>query len=210
MKISLIGDSIRMQYAPVVKEMLGEDFEIFTPEENCRFAKYNLRGMWDWKEGMAGSRIVHWNAGLWDICDIFGDGMFTSVDEYVKTMLRIADILLSRHDKVIFATTTPVRLENPYNKNEDIIKYNEALVPKLIEKGVIINNLHPLIYEDVDRFVSDDLIHLSEEGVARCAKQVYEFIMNVAEELTDEPTKNIEEAVSLEGVPVEFSNGNSN
>lgn len=210
MKISLIGDSIRMQYAPIVKEMLGDKFEIFTPEENCRFAKYNLRGMWDWKEGMKGSRIVHWNAGLWDICDIFGDGLFTSVDEYVKTMLRVADILLSRHDKVIFATTTPVRNNNPHNDNSEIIKYNEALVPELIKKGVIINNLHPLIYEDVDRFVSDDLIHLSEEGVARCAKQVYEFIMNVAEELTDEPTKNIEEAVSLEGVPVEFSNGNSN
>ena len=130
MKISLIGDSIRMQYESQVREKLGDGFEIFAPTENCRFAKYNLRGMWDWKESMQGSRIVHWNCGLWDICDIFGDGMFTDVDEYVKTVLRVADILLSRYDKVIFATTTPVRSTNTYNDNDEIIKYNKAIVPE--------------------------------------------------------------------------------
>ena len=208
MKITLIGDSIRMQYAPRVKELLGESFEIFTPVENCRFAKNNLRGMWDWKEDMKGSRIVHWNAGLWDICDIFGDGMFTSIPEYVETMLRIADILLSRHERVIFATTTPVRNNNPYNDNNEIIKYNEALVPELIKKGVIINNLHPLIYEDVDRFVCDDLIHLSDEGVERCARQVAEFILNVKETLAEVSEVDLECNDNLSGVPVEFSNGN--
>lgn len=210
MKISLIGDSIRMQYAPIVKKMLGDEFEIFTPEENCRFAKNNLRGMWDWKESMAGSRIVHWNAGLWDICDIFGDGMFTSTSEYVQTMLRVADILLSRHECVIFATTTPVRNNNPYNDNQEIIKYNKALVPELIKKGVIINDLHPLIYEDIERFVCDDLIHLSDEGVERCAKQVVEFILNAKDSLPEKALENEEASVDINGVPVEFSNGNAN
>lgn len=204
MKISLIGDSIRMQYESQVREKLGDGFEIFAPTENCRFAKYNLRGMWDWKESMQGSRIVHWNCGLWDICDIFGDGMFTDVDEYVKTVLRVADILLSRYDKVIFATTTPVRSTNTYNDNDEIIKYNKAIVPELIKKGVIINDLHPLIYKDTDRLVSDDLIHLSEEGVALCADAVAETIRRVAAELGESNSVETQSVEVESGAPVAF------
>ena len=206
MKISIIGDSIRMQYENRVKELLGEEHECFSPTENCRFAKYNLRGMWDWKIGMIGSRVVHWNCGLWDICEIFGEGLFTSLEEYTATVLRIADILLSRHERVIFATTTPVREENPYNKNADIIRYNEAIVPHLREKGVIINDLHPLIYEDVNRFVSDDLIHLSEDGVELCARQTARIILDAIRSLDGVEDTSVRDYDEKTGAPVRFKN----
>ena len=203
-KISFIGDSIRMQYAPVVTERLGKDYEVFAPTENCRFAKYTLRGMWDWKAGMSGSRVVHWNNGLWDICELFGDGIFTSVDEYVENMLRIADILLSRHEIVIFATTTPVRKENPHNKTVWIEEYNAALVPKLKEKGIIINDLFSLVAADIPRYVSDDLIHLSKEGIELCADAVEKAVRDAEQLLEGEKetvaTDNKEEA----GAPVLF------
>ena len=204
MKISLIGDSIRMQYEAKVREQLGADFEIFAPVENCRFAKNNLRGMWDWKEDMAGSRIVHWNCGLWDICDIFGDGMFTSVEEYVATVSRVADILLSRHDKVIFATTTPVRENNPYNDNEMIKKYNAAIVPVLREKGIIINDLHSLFYPNVEDSVSDDLIHLSDAAIDTAADAVVKAILDVKQTLADFESKKIDVSEKKVGAPVKF------
>ena len=204
MKITLIGDSIRMQYEPLVREALGDKFEIFAPQENCRYAKFNLRGMWDWKEDMQGSRIVHWNCGLWDICDIFGDGLFTSVEEYCSTVLRIADILLSRFDKVIFATTTPVREENVWNDNNDIIRFNDAIVPKLREKGVIINDLHSIIAKDIPRLVSDDLIHLSDEGVRLAADAVIKEILSAAETIDDSTADERTISDDASGVPVEF------
>ena len=160
--------------------------------------------MWDWKEDMQGSRIVHFNCGLWDICDIFGDGIFTDLDEYKKNLLRVADILLSRYEKVIFATTTPVRYNNPYNDNDEIKKYNETVVPLLIEKGVIINDLHAPIYNDVERYVSDDLIHLSEEGTELAAKQVAEFILKAASELSDTVENESKAAEDSAGAPVVF------
>ena len=204
-KISFIGDSIRMQYAPLVKERLGEDFEVYQPEENCRFAKYTLRGMWDWNAEMKGSRIVHWNNGLWDMCDLFDDGMFTSVEEYVSTMLRIADILLSRHEIVIFATTTPVRQENLHNKTTEIKRYNDALVPLLKEKGVIINDLFSLVAADIPRYVSDDLIHLSEEGIELCAEAVTKAILDATKMLkADENNCTSAEEKGSEGAPVLF------
>ena len=112
MKVSLLGDSIRqIGYGPLVPQLLGEEFEVFQPEDNCRFVKYTLRGMFDWKEQMEGSSIVHWNNGLWDVCNLFGDGSFSSKEEYRDNLLRVARILTERYDKVIFATTTPVDIQ---------------------------------------------------------------------------------------------------
>lgn len=181
MKVALLGDSIRqLGYGKRTEKLLGESFEVFQPEDNCRFAKYTLRGLFDWKDAMEGSRIVHFNCGLWDICDIFGDGTFTSEREYIENMSRIADILLSRHDKVIFATTTPVSEKNVYNKNSDIKRFNEIIIPVFQEKGIIINDLYSLIAADIDRFICEDTIHLSEEGIEAAAKQVSTAIRNAA------------------------------
>lgn len=184
-KVTLLGDSIRkIGYGLVVPVLLGEDFEVFQPNDNCRFAKYTLRGLFDWEKNMAGTQIVHWNNGLWDICNLFGDGMFTSESEYVENMLRIADILLARYGKVIFATTTPVTAHNKHNHNSDIERYNSLIVPLLREKGVIINDLYALVAADIDHYIrKDDNIHLTEEGIAVCGKQTADLIKRVAQSM---------------------------
>ena len=190
-KVTLLGDSIRMiGYGQVVPALLGEDFDVFQPNDNCRFAKYTLRGLFDWEKQMSGTKIVHWNNGLWDICNLFGDGLFTSESEYIENMLRIADILLAKYDKVIFATTTPVTPQNPYNKNSDIEKYNARIVPLLKEKGIIINDLYQLVSSDIDQYIrKDDNIHLTDAGIKVCAEQVADIIKKVAQTLESETPK---------------------
>lgn len=185
MKIALLGDSIRGQYQPHVERLLGDEFEVFGPKENCRFAKYTLRGLFEWRAELKDCRIVHWNNGLWDICDLFGDGCFTDKDEYILNMLRIADILKAKHDKVIFATTTPVAERNAYNKNLNIIEYNSLLVPELVKRGIEINDLHTPIYADVDRYICSDNIHLSPEGIEICAEITANAIRNAACDMAD-------------------------
>ncbi len=185
-KVTLLGDSIRMiGYGDLVPELLGEEYEVYQPNDNCRFAKYTLRGLFDWRKDMEGSRIVHWNNGLWDICNLFDDGLFSDEDEYISNMLRIADILISNYEKVIFATTTPVTPQNMYNKNVDIDRYNKILVPLLEEKGVIINDLYATVSKNIDRYIrQDDNIHLTDEGIKICANQVADAIRNVSKTLT--------------------------
>ncbi len=202
-KVTLIGDSIMQSgYGKAVTEILGEGFEVYRPNENCRFAKYTLRGLFDWEKAMSGSRIVHWNNGLWDVCDILGDGMlFTSDEEYVENMLRVADILLKRYEKVIFATTTPVSLKNIYNKNENIKRFNDVLVPKLIEKGIIINDLYSTVIADLDRYICDDTIHLSQEGVEVCSRQVADIILKTAKEL-DGNSRSETLTAHIDGAPI--------
>lgn len=181
-KIVLLGDSIRqIGYGTVLPEMLKDEFEVWQPGDNCRFAQYLLRGLFDWEKDMRGAEIVHFNAGHWDLCDLFGDGSFTPVEDYVNTVVRIAKILQSRHKTVLFATTCPVRPENRYNKNETIDAFNAAVVPALQRMGVLINDLHAAVAADIGRYIrADDNIHLTEEGIRLCANQTASVIREAA------------------------------
>ncbi len=184
-KVTLLGDSIRENYAPKTIKLLGDDFEVFHPNENCRFSKYTLRGIFDfWANDMEGSDIVHWNNGHWDTCNLFGDGHFTPEDEYVRNMLRIADHLQKNYKKVIFATITPVRDTNIHHKTADSIKFNNLIVPELEKRGIIINDLFSVVIKDVEKYIrEDDNIHLTEAGKEVCAEQVAKVIKEVAKTL---------------------------
>lgn len=185
-KVTLLGDSIRLiGYGSYVPSYLGEGFEVYQSEENDRFAKHTFRCMYDYREDMAGSRIIHWNNGCWDTCDLFGDGAFTSEEDYVKDMSRLADLLLSRYEKVIFATSTPMKESaNKIFSNERVIRYNQLVVPILSEKGVIINDLYNFVLPNVETYIrDDDKVHLTEEGSKACARRVAEVIRQVAQEL---------------------------
>ena len=177
-KVALLGDSIRlMGYGQLTTELLGENVEVFSPEDNCRFAKYLLRGIFEWRDILKDCEVIHWNCGLWDVCSILGDDMlFTSDEEYVENIMRIATLLKKITPNVIFATTTPVRENHPHNKNSDIERFNVLVVPKLKELGVQINDLYAIVADDIQGNICDDLIHLSPKGIELCAKQVAEMI----------------------------------
>ena len=204
-RVTLLGDSIRLiGYGEPVARALAADFEVWQPDSNCRYAKHTLRELWTYASHIEGSDIIHWNNGLWDVCDLFGDGPFTPLDAYVEEMLRLANLLKKRTRVLIFATTTPVREENPYNRNTDIVAYNGALVPKLREIGVQINDLYTPLATDIPRYIrADDLIHLTKEGIALCATQVEQAIRRAAEGLCDtEPVREPPTNATENGAPV--------
>ena len=178
-KVVLLGDSIRLiGYGPKIPALLGDACEIWQPSDNGRYSVYTLRGiMHDWREGIRDADVIHWNNGLWDVQRGTDDQPLTPLDVYLLTMSRIADILLRNAKTVIFATTTPVTAVHPDIANTDIDRCNAALVPILREKGVVIDDLHALMAEDIDRFVrKDDNIHLTEDGNTVCAEAAAELI----------------------------------
>lgn len=180
-KIVLLGDSIRqIGYGTVIQNYFNpEEVDIWQPVDNCRFVKYTLRMLFEEKANIEGADVIHWNNGLWDVTYIFeGDErQFTPFEEYKENMLRVADLLLKMGKKVIFATTTPVREDNPYNKNETIASYNARIVPLLKEKGIYINDIYSLVNKDINRYIrEDDKIHLSDEAIPLVAKQVADSI----------------------------------
>ncbi len=184
-KVALLGDSIRqIGYGPKVPSLLGDEYSVWQPNDNCRFALYTLRGMFDWRAQLEGCDVIHWNNGLWDVCELFGDGPFTEPTYYIETMLRIAGILQKYARRVIFATTTPVLPANAHNKNVVIADYNRIIVPKLEALGIAIDDLYSIVYPKLDEYIrSDDNIHLTEAGIDACAAAVADSIRRAAAEL---------------------------
>ena len=176
-KVVLLGDSIRLiGYGKRVEELLGAQCTLWQPEDNCRFSKYTLRLLFEEQQNIKDADVIHWNNGLWDACDIFGDGPFTPLEEYVENMLRIADLLRSYGKKVIFATTTPTHPDYPYHTLERIQRYNGTIVPLLQARGVEVNDLFSVMIDHRYDGICEDLIHLNDLGIRLCADQTARVI----------------------------------
>lgn len=204
-KVLLIGDSIRLGYQPnVISELEGEFF-VWGNDENCRFAKYTLNELGrifnafsktntekiegalltptaQLEKDIVYPDIIHWNNGLWDTSIVYEeDGAFTPIPEYIDYMSKILRELKKVTDKVIFATTTPVKPINPNQKNEIITEYNKHIVDFMNKEGVVVNDLNSLVSKNIDEYISADNIHLSDAGKKACAKQIAKYIRDIAD-----------------------------
>ena len=64
--VLLVGDSIRLGYQGRVAELLGDDVKVYAPDENCRYTKFTLWGMFSWMSdwGYPKMDVIHWNTCL--------------------------------------------------------------------------------------------------------------------------------------------------
>ena len=184
-KVILLGDSIRLiGYGKKTAELLSPDFNVWQSEDNNRYAKYTFRECRNMEQELENVDIIHWNNGLWDIQQQLDGEVLTPLDRYVEDIVRLAKLLQKHAKVVIFATSTPVRREQePIMRNADIEAYNAAVVPVLQKMGVVINDLHSAVSADVYRYICDDTIHLSQDGIELCAKMVEKAIRKQAEML---------------------------
>ncbi len=190
MNVLIIGDSISHFYRESVKEQLGEEYNVYYPMENCRFASYVLNSLRYWLPEFPKPDIIHFNAGLWDLAILYKeDGCFTPKEVYVYYMRKILRELKKTGAKIIFATSTPVSDEKrfldgpapPANRNEDIIAYNEAVTEIYREEGIEINDLFSLVYPEKEKYISEDMVHPNEDGVKLLADAVTKAIKNLGE-----------------------------
>ena len=186
-KVVLIGDSIRMGYDKYVKDALDGSAEVYYPAENCRFAVYVLRYLHEWKNaGNWGDDVdlVHWNAGLWDVLELFGDEPMTSIDYYGELILRIDKRIrmLFPKAKVVFATSTSVDEElaskDFFRHNSVIEKYNEKAVEVLKSTDTIINDLFSLSKTMGREYHSDFVHYYTEKGREKIGGRVLSVICN--------------------------------
>ena len=177
MKVMLIGDSIRLGYMERVKELLADTAEVSGPADNCRFAAYTLFYVGQWVTD-DDCDVIQWNNGQWDVCYMPDGRIHTPLPAYLDHQERIARYLMEKTRRLVFATTTPVWPEvwdsftTNKRRNEDIREYNRAAADMLGTLGVEINDLNTPVADDVKRYISEDMVHLSEEGIDLCAQRV--------------------------------------
>ena len=194
-KILLLGDSIRMGYDDYVKEFLDGKCEVYyDANDNGRFAAYTLWQMNQMFRKYGPFDLVHWNNGYWDMnVEAPMETALYPIDEYRYLLRRIAREIKKLGAKVIFALTTPVlepgsaadntntgALEINYNDNW-VQQYNEAAKGVMLEEGIPINDLYSLCKQDEKYYKCNDMLHLTDEGYRRCAKQIVKIILKELE-----------------------------
>ncbi|MBQ2841262.1 MAG: SGNH/GDSL hydrolase family protein [Oscillospiraceae bacterium] len=188
-KIFLIGDSIRFGaanspgYGVYVKEKLQHKAEVYAPDENCRFAQYTLRNLYDWAMQFDTQSIdvVHWNNGLWDVLRLHGDEPLTPLNVYLSFLERVYKKirLIFPKAKIIFALSTPVveKWANPdfMRYNREIRHYNREAEKLMDSLGVQVNDLYS-VAEKFDESMRADWVHYNEKGSELLADAVVRAI----------------------------------
>jgi len=209
-KIILIGDSIRMGYDKYVKEALEGVAEVYYPAENCRFAQYTLRFLHEWRRKLEWPDdvdLVHWNAGLWDVPEIYGDEPLSSPAHYSEMITRIDKRIrmLFPKAKVVFATSTAVR-EDEYKgsfrrHNAVIEQYNALALEALAGTDTVINDLYAHTRNIAPECCSDMTHYNTPAGTAYMGGRVLSVIC----EMLDIPAAE----VNIEGfTPEAYSKDN--
>ncbi|CAN5488938.1 SGNH/GDSL hydrolase family protein [soil metagenome] len=184
-KIVLIGDSIRLGYAPTVRDELHSIAEVWAPEPNSQHSVNVILHFNEWVLKTAPD-IVHMNAGLWDIRKVLPNDTANVVPlaryrENVALLLRLARE--NSKAKFIWATMTPIDQEQCITAHAaiglirrvatDVALYNAAAVEECRAAGVEVNDLHQFVLDHNPAAIrTADGVHYTPEGYALLGKQV--------------------------------------
>ena len=134
--------------------------------------------------------VVHWNNGYWDMnIEAPMTEAMHPVEEYVHFLKRIIKLCRENGAKIIFATTTPIlepgmaadntgtQADSINYNNEWVELYNNAAKKLMAEENIPVNDLYALCKEGKHYYKCPDMLHLTEEGYRKCAKQAADMIL---------------------------------
>lgn len=187
-KVVLLGDSIRLSYAPTVEKLLAGKAEIISPKPNGGDSNNLLKNLEAWAIKTQ-PNVVHFNCGIHDIKKTKGKDQFqVSADQYEANLRKIVERLRKETKaKIIFALTTPViddraaksRAKVDYELLEaSAQRYNEIARKVMKELDVPVNDLRSVVPEGEmrEKLMSGDGIHFTGEGSAKLGALVAEAI----------------------------------
>lgn len=183
-KVVLIGDSIRMGYAPLVAKLLDGKAIVVSAKPNGEDSANVLKNLDEWVIREKPD-VVHINAGLHDLK--LKDGSYqVPLADYEKNLQAILDrIQKETKAKVIFATSTPI-LDNLHAQRKagfdrfeaDVQKYNNAAMAVMKRAGVPVNDLHKLVEDGgKEKLIGPDGTHYTPAGYEMLAAAVTNSIL---------------------------------
>ena len=186
-KVALIGDSIRLSYAPTVKAALGRSFDLVNPKANGGDSKRVLANLEAWVIREQPD-LVHFNCGIHDTKHFKKTGSFQVSPKQYEANLReiVKRIRAKTRARIIFATSTPIlddrataqRKGRDYELTNAAIEQYNAIARRLMsELEVPINDLHAVITQPVKphttaSLIAADGVHLNPPARELLGEQV--------------------------------------
>jgi lysophospholipase L1-like esterase len=186
--VVLLGDSIRLSYAPVVAKQLAGKATIVSPPANGGDSSNLAKNLEKWAI-KAEPAVVHFNCGIHDVKKLKATGKHqVSPEDYEQHLRTIVSRLRSETKaKVLFALTTPIideraaktRGERNYELfNASTEQYNAIARRVMEELKVPINDLRAALGtpEEQAQAISNDGVHFNKAGVEKLATAVTKFV----------------------------------
>lgn len=184
--VALIGDSIRLQAAPYVRERLPISYQVHSPPENGKASGDMAARIQEWVPPNTFD-IVHINCGLHDVRREPGEQTpRRSPEEYVASLRCIFDHLAAKAGSVIWATSTPVDeslhggIDMPRWHASDVVTYNLLSVELATEYGFRINDIHGRLSGATQGLFMPDGVHFNHAGSQLIGHHIATAIQQVA------------------------------
>lgn len=177
--VLLIGDSIvggfgdtdTGGYAPLVRSLLGQDYQVTTLPANGEDSRRLLAHLDDWL-GIEVYDLIHFNCGLHDIKRARAGGTpQVSLTEYEANLRQLVNRLRGQSCQLIWARITPVRDGQPHPQkdfdryNLDIDAYNAIADRVMAEADLPVDDLYATVVgTDVEQCLSWDGVHMTDLG----------------------------------------------
>lgn len=186
--VVLLGDSIRLSYAPGVTKQLEGKATIVSPPANGGDSSNLVKNLEKWAI-KAEPTVVHFNCGIHDVKKLKATGKFQVSPEEYEQHLRtiVARLRKETKAKVLFALTTPIideraaktRSERNYELfDASTEQYNAIARRVMAELKVPINDLRAALgtSEEQAQAISSDGVHFNQAGVEKLAAAVAKFV----------------------------------
>lgn len=187
-KVVLIGDSIRMSYAPTVAKQLEGKAVIVESKANGGDSSNVLAKLKEWAINEQPD-IVHFNCGIHDTKKDKQTGAFqTPPEKYEANLRKIVETLRKETKaKVIFATTTPIIDERAAKQREkatyelldaSTVQFNEIALKVMKELDVPVDDVRAVAGKgkELGKRMTGDGVHFTDEGRKQLGMAVAEFI----------------------------------
>ncbi len=183
-KVLLLGDSIRLGYAPLVAKKLDGVAEVISPKENGGDTANTLKMLDAWL-GAGKPVVVHINCGLHDLK--FGkktNAFQVPPADYEKNLKAIVERLRKETPDVMFTTTTPIIDDRHAGRkadfdrfDKDVKVYNERAVKVMLELGVPVDDLYRIVQDGGPaELLGKDGTHYTPAGYERLADAVTDCV----------------------------------
>lgn len=182
-KVLLIGDSIRVGYAPLVAKKLAGMAEVISPTEAVGDTTVVLKNLDAWLA--LKPTVVHVNSGLHDLkVDKSARVHQVPADRYAENLKAIVGRIRKATPHVIFASTTPILDDRHAGRKasfdrfeKDVKAFNAVALKTMAVAGVPVHDLHRIVVDGgPDTMLGKDGTHYTPAGYERLAGAVADSI----------------------------------
>ena len=182
-KVLLIGDSIRLGYAPLVAKKLAGTAEVVSFQEPIGDTTVVLKNLDAWLAGKPA--VVHVNSGLHDLkVAKTTKSHQVPIEQYERNVKAIVERIRKVTPQIVFANTAPI-LDDRHAKRKtsfdrfekDIKEYNAVAIKTMTDLGVAVNDLHRIVEDGgPEAMLNPDGTHYAPAGYDRLADAVADSV----------------------------------